>query len=84
MNSTITEEMEKAITSKEKHLEEKMEKSVKLCSRQLTPIITCTNKWQMRVRVCVFVQVRACACVCVNLSSLGETTSCKTDSDVDV
>ena len=80
MNSTITEEMEKAITSKEKHLKEKICKTLFKTTdtnyhlhQQMTDASAC-------VRVCA----SACLCVCVNLSSLGETTSCKTDSDVDV
>ena len=84
MNSTITEEMEKAITSKEKHLEEKICKTL----FKTTDTNYHLHQQMTDASACVQVRVRAsaclCVCVCVNLSSLGETTSCKTDSDVDV
>ena len=71
MNSTITEEMEKAITSKEKHLKEKICKTLFKTTdtnyhlhQQMTDASACV---QVRVCKCVFVQVRACACVCVSI-----------------
>ena len=61
MNSTITEEMEKAITSKEKHLKEKICKTL----FKTTDTNYHLHQQMTDASACVRVRASACLCVCV-------------------
>ena len=63
MNSTITEEMEKAITSKEKHLKEKICKTL----FKTTDTNYHLHQQMTDASACVRVRASACLCVCVSI-----------------